>query len=63
VLGQAVDPERWRIVPPRAGTANPHLVDFDRTLDHGLLQHSMAVRDSDGKGGRRGGAVRPGDPE
>lgn len=38
-----VDPRRWTVTTPPTGTATPLLVDFDRPLDHALLQHSIRV--------------------
>ncbi|HEX5587034.1 MAG TPA: hypothetical protein VFZ17_06975, partial [Acidimicrobiia bacterium] len=42
-----VDPNDWRLTPPRIGTRMPLVVDFDRSLDRALLEHCLAVvRDS-----------------
>jgi hypothetical protein len=38
-----VEPLRWQLHPPRAGGTGPLVVDFDRALDHGLLQHALTV--------------------
>jgi hypothetical protein len=43
-----VDPQRWRLEPPAAGPAGPLAVEFDRALDHALLQHCIAIADADG---------------
>jgi hypothetical protein len=48
-----VDPSSWALHPPRAESLAPLVVDFDRPLDHALLQHSLTVRDASG-GGVRG---------
>ncbi len=47
-----VEPQAWQVHAPRAGSLDPVVVDFDRPLDHGLLQHSLTVRSP------QGGAVR-----
>jgi hypothetical protein len=44
-----VDPAEWRIAAPAAGTRAPLVVDFDRPLDHALLQHCLAVVDETGR--------------
>ncbi|MBM4404793.1 MAG: hypothetical protein FJ039_01205 [Chloroflexi bacterium] len=44
-----VDPKAWRIRPPKAGSKEALVVDFDRPLDHALLQHCLWVRDGAGK--------------
>lgn len=45
---QHVDPSMWKIHPPRLGTMTPLIIDFDRALDYGLLQHSIHVLAVDG---------------
>jgi hypothetical protein len=39
----AVDPGRWAWHPPAAGSTGPMVVEFDRPLDHALLEHSLEV--------------------
>lgn len=43
-----VDPADWRRHAPAAGTADPLTVEFDRPLDHALLQHCIWVHDAAG---------------
>jgi len=43
-----VDPRRWRVTPPAARTTGPLVVDFDRTLDLGLLHRCITVHDREG---------------
>ena len=38
-----VDPSAWTIHPPKLGTLEPLIIDFDRPLDFGLLHHSIQV--------------------
>ena len=38
----------WRLKPPGAGSHDTLVVEFDRPLDHALLQHSLRVCDSNG---------------
>jgi hypothetical protein len=56
-----VGPSSWVLHPPRAGTSEPLVVDFDRPLDHALLQHSLTVRDA--SAGGFAGAVGTGPEE
>jgi hypothetical protein len=42
-LRHRLDPQRWRIMAPRAETRQPLTVEFDRPLDHGLLRHALQV--------------------
>ena len=44
-----IDPTAWRLTAPTAGSRAPLLVEFDRSLDHGLLQHCLSVRDESGQ--------------
>ncbi len=44
-LRARIDPTVWRLIAPAAGSRAPLLVEFDRPLDHGLLQHTLSVRD------------------
>lgn len=48
-LRSRVDPHAWRLTAPAAGSREPLLVEFDRPLDHGLLQHCLSVQDGDGR--------------
>jgi len=43
-----VDPASWVLHPPPASSVDPLVVDFDRPLDHGLVQHCLSVRTSGG---------------
>ena len=43
-----VSPAEWRYHPPAAGSMDPLTVEFDRPLDHALLQHSLWVNDAAG---------------
>jgi hypothetical protein len=43
------DPARWIIEPPAAGSLDPVGVRFDESLDHGMLQHVITVRDAAAK--------------
>ncbi len=47
-LRSRADPKRWRLTIPGARSTAPLFVDFDRPLDHGLLQHSLFVQDPAG---------------
>ncbi len=47
-LRSRIDPGCWRLTAPVAGSLDPLAVDFDRPLDHGLLQHCLWVRDAAG---------------
>jgi hypothetical protein len=40
----ALEPDRWRIEPPKAGTRDPLSVAFPEPLDHALLQDAIGVR-------------------
>ena len=46
-LRSRIDPHAWRLTAPAAGSHDPLRVEFDRPLDHGLLQHCLSVRDGD----------------
>ena len=52
---QAIDPATWRIEAPLAGTEDPLVVSFPRSLDYGLLQRALTVSL---RGGRVPGEVR-----
>ena len=49
----------WRYHYPTVGSTDPLIVEFDRPLDHALLEHSLWVKDAEGValGGR--GSVGP----
>ena len=47
-LRTRIDPWRWQLTPPFAGSTTPLLVNFDRPLDHGLLLHSLSIQDPNG---------------
>ena len=47
-LRSRVDPTAWQLTAPAAGSREPLQVEFDRPLDHGLLQHCLSVRDEAG---------------
>ena len=40
-----VDPADWRCQAPVAGSKAPLVLEFDRPLDHALLEHSLRVTD------------------
>ena len=48
-LRSRIDPTAWQLTAPAAGSRKPLLVEFDRPLDHGLLQHCLTVQDGDGR--------------
>jgi hypothetical protein len=37
------DPAKWRVTPPRAGTADALVIRFPEPLDYALLQHEISV--------------------
>ena len=43
-----VDPMKWRYHWPTAGSTDSLTVEFDRPLDHALLEHSLWVNDAAG---------------
>ena len=47
-LRSRIDPTAWRLTAPAAGSREPLQVEFDRPLDHGLLQHCLSVQDEAG---------------
>lgn len=47
-LRSRIDPNAWRLTAPAAGSRDPLRVEFDRPLDHGLLQHCLSVLDAAG---------------
>lgn len=60
-LRSRVEPVRWSCHCPAAESEDPLTVEFDRPLDHALLQRSLWVRDSAGRRLLGGGAVGPGE--
>ena len=40
---QAIDPTKWRLVAPAAGTRDPLVVSFPEPLDHALLYRALLV--------------------
>ncbi len=55
------DPAEWRIEAPTAGSREPLVLRLPESLDHGLLERVLAVRD--GGGQVLGGDVEIGDEE
>lgn len=43
-----VEPRRWRLRVPGAGTTEHLAIEFDRPLDHALLARCLELRDRDG---------------
>jgi hypothetical protein len=56
-----VDPGRWRVAWPIAGSQEPLVVDFDRPLDHALALRCLRATDSGGRGVPGHGALGPGE--
>lgn len=48
-----IDPAKWRLSPPQAGSRTPIVLLFPEPMDHGLLSRALAVR--------KGGQVLDGD--
>ena len=48
-LRTLLDPNRWHLAPPKAGTRAPLVVRFDRTMDEVLLRDAIAVYSANGK--------------
>jgi hypothetical protein len=44
-----IDPAKWRIAPPRAGTREALTIVFGEPLDYALLQHSIRIDGVTGK--------------
>ena len=42
-LRSRIGPGRWRLTAPVVGSRRPLSIEFDRPLDHALLQHSLRV--------------------
>ena len=51
----------WRTICPTAGSTDPLTVEFDRPLDHALLEHSLRVDDAAGAALAGRGSVGPGE--
>ncbi len=60
-LRARIDPARWRLHEPALGSNDPLTVEFDRPLDHALLQHCLWVNDPAGLPLAGRGAVGPGE--
>ncbi len=60
-LRARVNPADWRYHCPTAGSTDPLTVEFDRPLDHALLQHSLWVNDAAGVALLGQGSVGPGE--
>ena len=43
------DPARWKVSPPRAGTREPVVVDFDRPMNYPLLQRMIQIASARGR--------------
>lgn len=43
-VSSRIDPGAWRLIPPTAGSIGPLDVEFERPLDHALLQRCLRVR-------------------
>jgi len=44
----APDPQKWRVVAPKAGTSEPLVVDFTKPMNYALLQRMLTVTDTRG---------------
>jgi hypothetical protein len=44
-----LDPQAWRITPPKAATRDPVIVTFPGPLDHGLLLRALWIEKSRGR--------------
>lgn len=60
-LRSRIDPTVWGLTAPDAGSREPLAVEFDRPLDHGLLQHCLSVRDAAGQDVRGMGKIGEGE--
>ena len=56
-----VNPADWRYHCPTVGSTDPLTVEFDRPLDHGLLEHSLWVHDAAGVALAGRGSAGPGE--
>lgn len=43
------DPNKWRVIAPRSGTAGPLVIRFPEPLDYALLQHEIEVTGMSGR--------------
>jgi hypothetical protein len=55
-VDEPLEPAKWRLASPAAGTANPLTVRFPRPLDHGILARALGVEASGGR--RLDGTIR-----
>ena len=60
-LRSRIDSSAWQLTAPVAGSRKPLLVEFDRPLDQGLLQHCLSVRNEAGMTLDGAGAVGAGE--
>ncbi len=44
------DPKHWSVIVPKAGTADPLIVEFPKPMDYALLQRMLEVRDQGAAG-------------
>ena len=56
-----VNPADWRFRYPAAGSLSPLTVEFDRPLDHALLEHSLWVNNAAGAPVAGRGSIGPGE--
>lgn len=40
--------KRWKLIPPKAGSTDPLVVEFDEPLDHAMLERVLTVHRPDG---------------
>ncbi len=43
------DPAKWRLTPPKAGTADPLIIKFPKSMDYVLLQRMIGIFDTRGE--------------
>jgi hypothetical protein len=43
------DPKQWRVIPPRAGTSDPLVVDFPESMNYPLLERMLQIVGPKGK--------------
>jgi hypothetical protein len=58
-----IDPARWTIGAPAAGSRDPVVVTLDRALDHGLLQRAVGISRSNQTSIEGEVAIAPGERE
>lgn len=58
---ERVDPAKWRLTVPTAGTIQPLRVEFERPLDHALLQRCLGVSGPDDAAVAGKGTTGPGE--